>query len=373
MRKSVYCIVVASLLGLTPVALRAADLVFDSFEEAEKAAEQRGAEYDKRMKEHVATVNGAWEKQNTDLGTNSNPDISKITETRHTEQSSEKEEHTQLQDNVSNTIGNLKNQMVSTSNANTIGFAGAVAAYSWKVSCKNGKYILSDTYDEAMFVSGASGNSSEKITTPGNDEPQEASGNSNASNNDSDDVAENAPDVNSETPDEETSTADEPDVSNLSAENENEPDEKNVNEPEDESQTNDKPLVAPDRCVTLTIQHPVSFEEETFTVDDKSEAKILKLDKFSIPEDTRVKISAKANMENVESTLTMTIVDDEGESEPIDSVSMRNYRHLFRIPSQDEYSVNIYVNEPGKEPRKIMQLCIPVIPVDFDTRTITNK
>lgn len=359
-------------LGMTTTVF-ADDLIFDSFEEAEKAALARGAEYEKRMKEHVATVNNAWEDQKGDIGTNSNPDLSKITETRHTEQSSESEANTKLQNSVTESINGLKQQMINTATANTVGFAGASAAYSWSVTCKNGKYVLQDTYDQAFFKSGASGNTTETTTAPANpypdddDEPEEsASGQNNSNQSDSD----------SESNDPEKKTGP---GSNADPATDAESDTPNKKNPADFVE--DKPVetqvaTTPDRVVSITVQHPITFEEATFQVTEDTENPTLKLDKNSfpkgsfIPEDTRVKISAKANIEKENSTLTMTIIDDEGESEPIDAESMRNYRHLFRIPSLDEYSVNIYVNEVGSEPRKIMQLCIPVVAVDFDTRTI---
>ncbi|MBP5470671.1 MAG: hypothetical protein J6Z11_15675, partial [Candidatus Riflebacteria bacterium] len=340
--------------------LYAEDLVFDSFEEAAKAATERAAEYDRRMEEHVAKVNNAWEKQNSDLGDKGNLDIAKITETRETEQTSEKEEHTKLQDSVTDTINGLKDQMVNTASANTVGFAGAAAAYSWKVKYVDGKYVLSDTYDQAFFVSGNSGNTNETTTTGNNpDKPDNPTnsdnpGNSGEGSSSNDTNDEEVASVPNEEPDDENKTAVNP-----------------ISEPA--PAVNNTELTKPDRVVEITIQHPKTFKEETVKVTEGSDpVKQTLPNGFSIPEDTRVKISAKANMEIENTWLTMTIIDDEGESEPIDSVSMKNYRHLFRIPSDDAYSVNIYVNENGKEPKKIMQLCLPVKAVDFDSRTISN-
>lgn len=352
------------------------DIVFDSFEEAEKAAEIREKEYNKRMAEHQAQVDGAWEKQKTDLGEGATYDISKITETRTTEQTSENAENTKLQNSVTDSINGLKQQMINTASANTIGFAGASAAYSWRVEYKNGKYILSDTYDEAMFVSGASGNKTTKTTSGGNS----------SSNGDSDAASDGNPEgatSDSPTVPDTTTVPDVPEGSDVAPidENggatpaENLPDDNQIAmiSPNDKAPTeNSTEISKPDRTVEIIIQHPTTFEEEAFTVTEGAEPKILKLNKFAIPEDTRVKISAKANIEVENTTLTMTIIDDEGESEPIDSASMKNYRHLFRIPSQDEYSVNIYVNEPGKQPKKIMQLALPVTAVDFGSRTISH-
>ncbi len=346
------------------------DIIFDSFEEAQKAAEIREKEYEKRMAEHQAQINGAWEKQKADLGEEATYDISKITETRTTEQTSENAENTKLQNSVTDSINGLKQQMINTASANTVGFAGASAAYSWRVEYKNGKYILSDTYDEAMFVSGASGNKTTKTTSGGNSSnagDTDVANNGNPSENTSDTTP--VPDSSA------GSNADPDNGNNGEPPTEDLPDDNKIAmaSPNDKSPSEkDTEISKPDREVEIRVQHPTTFEEEVFTVTEGAEPKMLKLNKFAIPEDTRVKISAKANMEVDNTTLTMTIIDDEGESEPIDSASMKNYRHLFRIPSQDEYSVNIYVNEPGKQPKKIMQLALPVTSVDFGSRTISH-
>ena len=366
MNKLLLFVLFSSLISIS----YAADIIFDSFEEAQKAAEVREKEFERRMAEHQSQVDGAWEKQKADLGDDAVYDISKITETRTTEQTSENAENTKLQNSVTNSINELKQQMINTASSNTVGFAGASAAYSWRVEYKNGKYVLSDTYDEAMFVSGASGNKTTKTTSGGDSAKTDGSDKTNGDN----------PNVNNSNPS--TAPDTEPGSVNGSGnENESEPPAEDLpsedkvamvspdNKP---SEVNNTPVSKPDREVEIRVQHPTTFEEEVFTVTEGAEPKVLKLNKFAIPEDTRVKISAKANMEVENTTLTMTIIDDEGESEPIDSASMKNYRHLFRIPSQDEYSVNIYVNEPGKEPKKIMQLALPVTAVDFGSRTISH-
>lgn len=363
-------LIVSLLTGSLAGVACAADLTFDSFEEAEKAAEQREAEYNKRMQEQVSKVDGAWEKQKSDIGEGSTLDITKITETRNTEMTSENEQNTQLQQSVTDSINGLKQQMVNSVNSNTVGFAGASAAYSWSVKCKDGKYILSDSYDEAFFVSGKSGNTTTTTTSP------EASGGNKADDKANDEAAKENTDTPAEEPESTPASSFETETASYEASTPGEekgPQFGEVEKPDDgESAVNDAPVTKADRVVEITVQHPTTFEEATFTVTEGQENNIFKLDKFSIPEDTRVKIAAKANMEVENTSLTMTIVDDEGESEPIDSASMKNYRHLFRIPANEGYSANIYVNEAGKEPRKIMQLCIPVAAVDFDTRTISR-
>ena len=352
--------------GLTT--LYADDLIFDSFEEAAKAAKERAAEYDKRMKEPVAQVNGAWEKQNSDVGEGSTLDIGKITETRQTEQTSENAENKKLQDSVTNSINNLKQHMVNTASANTVGFAGASAAYSWRVKQVDGKWVLSDTYDQAFFVSGNSGNTTQTTTTGGN--PDVSGDNSGSQTNDGNNTNNNNDNDDSEDPN--SNTIDNPEDTDETSNNE----QIAVTPVSEEAPViKDIELSKPDRVVEITVQHPKTFLEKSFKVTEGSEPVKLTLPhEFTIPEDTRVKISAKSDLEVENTWLTMTIIDDEGESEPIDSVSMKNYRHLFRIPSPtpESYSVNIYVNENGKDPKKIMQLFLPVEEVKFGSRMISK-
>ena len=232
------------------------DIIFDSFEEAHKAAEIREKEYERRMAEHQAQVNGAWEKQKADLGEDATYDISKITETRTTEQTSENAENTKLQNSVTDSINGLKQQMMNTATANTVGFAGASAAYSWRVEYKNGKYVLSDTYDEAMFVSGASGNNTTKTTSGGDTSKSDNSDKTNGAN------------PNGNTPATEPSADSNPNEDNISeppAEDLPDEDKIALASPNDKSpEVKNTPIAKPDREVEIIIQHPTTFEEEVF-------------------------------------------------------------------------------------------------------------
>jgi hypothetical protein len=356
----------------------AEDLVFNSFEEAQKAAEQRSAEYDRRMAEQMGKVDNAWEKQNQDLGNNTNLDISKITESRETEQTSQNQRNTDLQNSVENSINSMKQQMVNSASANTVGFAGAAAGYSWKVKYVNGKYVLSDTYDQAFFVSGRSGNETTNTTTGG----KELDGSGNKDNNDSDtgNGTDNPPtaDIDTEDPTE---------VVQNPGSNPNEGDPTNPSNPsslssstnpeQDPNNPNVKPEMAKaDRIVEISIQHPVTFEEKIVKVEEGKENHEQLPNGFSVPEDTRVKISAKAN--KIPNTyLTMKIQENDEESDEIDEDSMRNYRHMFRLPSKDKYFVNIYVNyddDPQKtKTKQIAHLCLPVEAVEFDSKMMSRE
>ena len=70
--------------------------------------------------------------------------------------------------------------------------------------------------------------------------------------------------------------------------------------------------------------------------------------------------------------VTMVVVDDEGETEPIPAARFSNYRHLFRVPSDDQYFVKVFVKDAENfgQPKQIMQVAIPVTKVDFDSRSI---
>ena len=86
----------------------AADITFDSFEAAEAAAKKRAEEYQKKMQEHIKSVNEQWEKQQKDLGADSSsPDISKITTRQDGQKSSDTDASKSLEGAVNSSINRL--------------------------------------------------------------------------------------------------------------------------------------------------------------------------------------------------------------------------------------------------------------------------
>jgi hypothetical protein len=289
-----------------------------------------------------------------------------------------------MQNAVGSSIDSMKQSLINNATANTIGFAGAAAGYTWKVKFVNGKYVLSDSYDQAFFVSGRSGEETTKTTTGEN----ELEGSGNKDLNDSDTDTDNPSTVDIDNPN--NDNEDPTDVAQNPSSGSNGTDSSDPSNPSNPSspssstnpgQDPNNPKVVdaksdPDRFVSITIQHPTTFKEEVVEIKENDPNPDRTLKDFELPEDTRVKISAKANMQFEEDAeLVMTIVDDEGESEEIDAESMKNYRHMFRLPSKDKYFVKIYEKfKDDKKPRKqIASLCLPVEAVEFDSKMMSRE
>ena len=151
----------------------AADITFDSFEAAEAAAKKRAEEYQKKMQEHIKNVNEQWEKQQKDLGADSSsPDISKITTRQDGQKSSDSDASNSLENAVNSSINRMKDEMVSKAGPTSTGFAGGAAGYQWSVKFKDGKYVLSDSYNEAEFNTGKKKEAEAPAPPPAPAEPE---------------------------------------------------------------------------------------------------------------------------------------------------------------------------------------------------------
>lgn len=139
--------------------------------------------------------------------------------------------------------------------------------------------------------------------------------------------------------------------------------------------------VAPPRLppaeVQLVIQNPVDQRENTYPKNvfpDQNLPIIPLVDKCSpIPEDTRVKITLDFNKDKIrEDDLTLIVTDNEGDHE-VPKDEMRSYRHIFRVPDMDRYSVRVQYKHPiTGENKEIIRVTIPVYPLDFKNRSIDS-
>ena len=370
----------------------AADLTFESFEAAEAAAKKRADEYQKRMEEHIKSVNEDWEKQQKDLGSDaSSPDITNITTRNDGQKSSDTEAGKSMENAVNSSVNKLKDEMISKASPNTTGFAGGAAGYQWSVKFKNGKYVLSDSYNEAEFNTG-------KKKEPAPVAPPAAPADEDAGEDQ--DTAETA-----KTPDAEPTepaVAANPDATTQPAgttptvtdkpatgESQKTPGQSptatskpaTAVKPEEPAQpktgVDPAPAKLPTPSVRMVIQHPTEFSEEVFAGNTTSESTAnFRLDKFKIPEDTRIKISVEVGDDVRPEDVSMVVTDDQGDSAPVSAARLKNYRHMFRVPSDDQYSASVFVADsktPGNQQKKILQVMIPVSKVDFESRTIDNQ
>ncbi len=363
----------------------AADITFDSFEAAEAAAKKRAEEYQKKMQEHIKNVNEQWEKQQKDLGADSSsPDISKITTRQDGQKSSDTDASKSLENAVNSSINRMKDEMVSKAGPTSTGFAGGSAGYQWSVKFKDGKYVLSDSYNEAEFNTGKKKEA--EAPAPVQPEPEEiASGGD--SDSDTGSTAEPAaePSTTAASPEGATASTSPADTAATPADNKPSPAQTTTATkpaaPEEPAKpltgVDPAPVKLPPPSIRMVIQHPTDFSEEVFASNANSETTAnYRLDKFKIPEDTRIKIAVEVGEDVNPEDVSMVVTDDQGDNTPVSAAKLKNYRHMFRVPSDDQYSASVYVNNrktPGGQQKKILQVAIPVSKVDFESRTIDNQ
>lgn len=372
------------LTGIGSTALFADDLEFDSFEEAKQAAEKRGEEYDKKMLEYV-TLTQDWSTDDGSKVNSSNP--KEIIDHRYDEGSVGTDAGQGLKSDTEDRINQLKDRLINTG-SNCV--AGATAAYQWSVKYVNGKFVLSDSYSAASFNTGATDapaktepntNVATKPTTT-----NDPTSNSNTTNNPNTKPKETSVDLVSgpSSPGSKpgvTGDDDEPivpheyvDDVDTSMEPEKEQLATNSPAPSEGFSVGIPTVQAP--AVRLIIQHPIEQTEEVFSCNaDPSQMLDLALDDFTIPEDTRVRMSIEIGDEINPDDIFMVITDDEGDTDLIPAASFANYRHLFRIPSLDEYFVKIFIKDHTNygELVQVMRVAVPVTKVDFDSRTIGDN
>jgi hypothetical protein len=365
----------------------AADITFDSFEAAEAAAKKRAEEYQKKMQEHIKSVNEQWEKQQKDLGADSSsPDISKITTRQDGQKSSDTDASKSLEGAVNSSINRLKDEMVSKAGPTSTGFAGGAAGYQWSVKFKNGKYVLSDSYNEAEFNTGKKKETEAPAPTPVQTEPEEvASGEDNDS--DAGSAAEPSPEPTTTAATSESTPASTDPAATTTTPADSKPATAPTTTatkpaaPEEPTKpltgVDPAPVKLPPPSIRMVIQHPTDFSEEVFASNANSETTAnYRLDKFKIPEDTRIKIAVEVGEDVDPADVSMVVTDDQGDNTPVSAAKLKNYRHMFRVPSDDQYSASVYVNNrktPGGQQKKILQVAIPVSKVDFESRTIDNQ
>jgi hypothetical protein len=373
--------------------LPAADLEFDSFAEAEAAAKKRAEEYQKKMDEHLKEVKENWEKQQKDLGESGNtPDITDITSSSDGNKSSDSDAQKNMEDAVNSSVNKMKDMMIKSATPNTTGFAGGGAGYQWSVKFVNGKYILSDSYNEAAFGTG------DKNDDEPEPEPAEPEKIASGEDDDEDMVVADKPGDEPDGPAAEPTTPSTPSSGDSSGSSSSTgtpgapttsgkpadgtaPSGGDPSAPAAPGTPADKPLPGvdpaptklPEPDVRMVIQHPTDFTEDFFSTNTDNEAPVeYSLNKFKIPEDTRVKIALEISKDIDPSKVALVITDEEGKNPPVDSNKTKNYRHMFRVPSDDKYSAAVIIKEGGNT-KELMKVTIPVIKVDFDSRTIDDQ
>ncbi len=382
-----FCFAVICLLFFNTLTL-AEDLEFESFEAAEKAAQVRSSEYDKKMKDHLKEVEDNWEKQQNDIGENETPDVSKISENSSSTSTSDNEAAKSMNTAVNDSINKLKNTMINQATPGSTGFAGGAAGYQWSIKFKDGKYVLSDSYSEADFNTGKEKAASTAATPPTTPTtvvtPDAPSSTGSTDNTKVAGVPTPTSAPVSSTPastrvaDDTEKSSDSPSPSPAKGSTGSSSPAKPEESPSKASKPklDIAPTQLPPPAVRMVIQHPTDFSEEIFSSNlNGSSPTSYKLKKFKIPEDTRIKIAVELDESINPQDVSLVITDEEGERAPVTSSKMKNYRHMFRVPSEDKYSAKVVYKDSNTSAgsRKLMEVNIPVIKVDFDSRTIDSK
>ncbi len=378
-----WVVLLCFLLILNTVHASDMDLEFDTFEEAKRAADKRGAEYDSKMREYVETKK-RWENDNGSRINTSNP--KEIVDHSYNEGNIGSDAGQNLQKDTEQRISDLKDKMLDTG-ANMV--AGATAAYQWSVEYKNGRWVLSDSFSAASFnmdpIDGAKGGDEKEKEAAKDPRDSEVASKDDPTHEPEDTsvtlvsgptqpTGQPKPKVNPNFEDEEHEVPHDY-VEGVDTSLEPEKDEELASTPKSSPGFSVGMPVYEAPAVRLIIQHPTEQMEEVFSCNgDPGEFAMLSLDDFTIPEDTRVRMSIELGDTIDEDDVFMVVVDDEGETDFISASSFANYRHMFRIPSLDEYSVKIFVKDHNRygELMPVMQVAVPVTKVDFDSRSIEH-
>ncbi|HQG27201.1 MAG TPA: hypothetical protein PLY73_01495 [Candidatus Ozemobacteraceae bacterium] len=93
-----------------------------------------------------------------------------------------------------------------------------------------------------------------------------------------------------------------------------------------------------------------------------------------IYEDTRVKIALDLGAGIDRNDLSVTIRDNEGDHAFEHGSFPANYRHIFRVPNQKDYTARVVYRHPvSKDSQEIINVQIPVLKMSFANRTVETS
>ncbi|HNW35130.1 MAG TPA: hypothetical protein PKM25_09385 [Candidatus Ozemobacteraceae bacterium] len=130
--------------------------------------------------------------------------------------------------------------------------------------------------------------------------------------------------------------------------------------------------------ILLTIFDPVSQQESSFAaaVNPSKPGRVPLVASISRPiyEDTRVKMALDLGPGINRSELSVTIRDNEGDHAFERGAFPENYRHIFRVPNQHDYTAAVVYEHPiSKERQEIIHVQIPVLKMSFANRTVEDS
>lgn len=130
--------------------------------------------------------------------------------------------------------------------------------------------------------------------------------------------------------------------------------------------------------VILTIFDPISQQECRYAaaINPSKPGRVPVVASITRPiyEDTRVKIALDLGPGIDGNDLSVTIRDNEGDHVFDRGSFPANYRHIFRVPNQKDYSARVVYKHPvSKESQEIISVQIPVLKLSFANRTVETS
>ncbi|OQA04715.1 MAG: hypothetical protein BWY66_02903 [bacterium ADurb.Bin374] len=137
------------------------------------------------------------------------------------------------------------------------------------------------------------------------------------------------------------------------------------------------PAKIPEPPVILTIFDPISQQECRYAaaINPSKPGRVPLVASITRPifEDTRVKIALDLGTGIDGNDLSVTIRDNEGDHAFEHGSFPANYRHIFRVPNQKDYTARVVYKHPvSKESQEIINVQIPVLKMSFANRTVES-
>lgn len=138
------------------------------------------------------------------------------------------------------------------------------------------------------------------------------------------------------------------------------------------------PAKIPEPAVLLSIFDPISQQESRFAaaVTPTRPGRVPLVASVSRPiyEDTRVKIGLDLAPGIDINDMSVTIRDNEGDHAFERGSFPPNYRHIFRVPNEKDYTARVVYEHPvSKEHQEIINIQIPVLKMSFANRTVESS
>lgn len=124
----------------------------------------------------------------------------------------------------------------------------------------------------------------------------------------------------------------------------------------------------PIQVVSLFIEDQRTSREQSFVSIETG----FKATARPIPEDVRTRFSVELSPDIIKENVTVTMVHDSGETVFPNGTFPSPHFHIYRTPSEDQYSVTVTLATDGKSIEKL-RVIVPVVPMGFQNRLIDSN